>query len=645
MRSSLTDALRSEGSERGGATFPMIALSDRPVTNRSRISRVHGVLIAAATLGVYANSCTGPFIIDDLSGIVENPDIRHFNGWYNTIAVSHNSTISGRPLMWATLALNYAVNGLEVWGYHAVNVLLHIACALLLFAIIRRTLSLPYWRGRFDEPTGGRLAFAITMLWAVHPLLTESVTYVSERMELLSGLFYLLTLYGAMRWWDSRRRMWAVGAILACTMGLLAKEQAATAPVMVGAYDYVFLSGSVAKSLKKNAGLYFGLVATWTIFLILTSFGPRAGTVGFGLEISSLDYLRTQAGVLAHYLYLCFWPHPLCISYLDWPIVRSWLESAPSGIFILALLALTCWGLWRRSWAGFAGAWCFVLLGPSSSIVPITTEIAAERRMYLPLAAVASLVVGIVYALGVSTTFFTSAARGRIRLAARLLFAAAWITLGTRTLQRNSLFASSTGVLRETLSARPTDELARGALMETLARERRVDEARSLFVEGLRLKPNSISMYYTWGEIMAMAGEADDAIAMFREIIARDPGHHRAHLRLGVLLMRRGDAMEAVEHLSRGVREGAEYYASYNNLGVALAAVGRTDEAVAAFRTAIRLNPSFADACLNLGRVYIEQGRLPEAVQLLEKAVNLAPDDDEARSALRQARARSGSGI
>jgi Flp pilus assembly protein TadD len=568
----------------------MIALSDRPATNRSRISRVYGVLIAAATLGVYANSCTGPFIIDDLPGIVGNPDIRHFGGWYSTIAVNLNSAISGRPLMWLTLALNYAAGELNVWGYHALNVVLHLGSSLLVFGVVRRTLLLERWGMLFDAGLAAGLASAITLVWAVHPLLTESVVYVSSRPELLAGFFCLLTLYSSIRAWGAAcPRGWIVGAILACAMGLLAKEQAATAPVIVAAYDYVFISGSVAKSFKKNAGLYLGLLSTWTIFVILISFGPRAGTVGFGLEISSLDYLRTQAGVLTHYLYLCFWPHPLRISYWDWPIVGSWLESAPPGVFILALLALTCWGLWRRSWAGFAGAWCFVLLGPTSSIVPITTEIAAERRMYLPLAAVVSLVIGGVYALGVSTRSFTSAARRRVRLAGRLLFAAVWITLGTRTLQRNSLFASSTGVLRETLSARPTDELARGALMETLAREGHVDEARSLFVEGLRLKPNSASMYYTWGEIMAMVGETGDAIAMFREIIARDPGHHRAHRRLGVLLMQRGDAMEAVEHLSRGVQEGAEYYASYNNLGVALAAVGRTDDAVAAFRTAIRL--------------------------------------------------------
>jgi len=601
-------------------------------------------LICAGTLAVYANSCNGPFIIDDLAGIVGNPDIRHFSGLYNTIAVSHNSTISGRPLMWLTLFLNYSYGGLNVWGYHAVNVLLHLGNALLLFEIIRRTLLLDYWCGHFDGRSSGLLAFAVTILWAVHPLLTESVTYVSERMELLSGLFSLLTLYAAIRWWDTHRRPWAVGGILACAVGLLAKEQVATAPIVVAAYDYVFVSGSVARAVKKSAGLYLGLLATWTVLFVITSFGPRAGTVGFDLEISSADYLRTQAGVLVHYLRLCFWPHPLCISYLGWPIVGSWMESARPGLFVLALLALTGFALWKRSWTGFAGAWCFIVLAPSSSIVPITTEIVAERRMYLPLAAVIALVIGALYALRLNIASVAHTAGRHIRIAGWALLMTIWIALGWRTVQRNALFASSTGVLHETLSARPVDELARGALMETLARENRVDEARALFVEGLRLKPDSISMYYNWGEIMAMVNRTDDAIAMFRKLIELNPAHHRAHLRLGVLLMQRGDAQDAVEHLSRGVREAPEHFASYNNLGVALAAVGRTDEAIAAFRTAIRLNPYFADGLLNLGRLLLEQGRLPEAVQMLERAVALAPDDEEARTALRHAHERNGGG-
>lgn len=593
-----------------------------------------------AGLIVYANSCTGPFIIDDYPAVVENPDIRHWGGWWETIAVSHNSTISGRPLMWLTLTINYAIHDLDVWGYHAVNVGLHVVCMLLAYGIIRRTLLLPFWRDRFTNRAASIISAFIALLWGVHPLLTETVVYVSQRMELLAGAFYLLTLYACIRAWDSQKTSWYGVAIASTAIGLLAKEQVASAPVAALVYDCVFISGNLWAALRRHKKLYVGLSATWSIFIFLTSFGPRSAAVGFNLGMSSADYLRTQAGVLTHYLRLSFWPHPLCISYADWPVEHSWARSAPQGLMILALLGLTIWLLSRRSWIGFAGAWFFLILAPSSSVVPIITEIAAERRMYLPLLTIVSVSV----AFGV---WMLSLAQSRwhskyVTFGMGVIGFLIITSAAAGTMRRNRDFQTAEGILGATLAARPGDELARGALMQEFAMRGELDRAKALYREGLAHDPNSQSVRYNWGECLVIAREPDAAIGEFQDLVRNHPENVRARRRLGQLLMSRGRAAEAVDHLQAGLWKSPEYFAGYNNLGVALFTIGRNKEAIAAFQTALELNPQFADAYYNLAGVLMQEQKWEDARDQLARGVELSVNDLTMRADLAKALEKSG---
>lgn len=606
-----------------------------------RVTRAIPLILIAAGFGVYANSCSGPFIIDDLAGIVENPDIRHWGGWWNTIAVSLNSTISGRPLMWFTLAVNYWWHGLDVWGYHAVNVCLHVSCMLLTFGILRRTMLLPYWKGSFDNRSAAVTAGVMTALWGVHPLLTETVVYVSQRMELLSGLFYLLTLYFSIRAWDSKAIVLHVAAVASAAIGLLAKEQVASAPIAVILFDSVFVFGSLFAALRARALFYLGLASTWMIFVVLTSYGPRSAAVGFDLGVSAADYLRTQAGVLVHYLRLSVWPDPLCISYADWPIQHSWAASALPGLFILALLFLTVYALWKRSWMGYAGAWFFLILGPSSSFVPIITEIAAERRMYLPLISIIALAVagGVVVVRQMAGRLAgPRIARPLVASITLLVFAGA----AGATLHRNTQFRTTEAILGATLIARPEDELVRGALMQDAALRGDMDQAHKLFQDGLRVNPKSESVHYNWGECLAMTGNVDAAIEQFRLLLTLNAENHRAQRRLGMLLMQTGRAAEAVDQLAAGLWKAPEYFSGYNNLGVAQASLNRNDEAVASFQTAIELNPRFADAYFNLGSVLIRLERLTEAKSALQQAVQLSPHDITIRMLFAEVLEKSG---
>ncbi len=238
-------------------------------------------------------------------------------------------------------------------------------------------------------------------IWALHPLQTEAVIYITQRTELLVGLFYLATLYASLRYWRANSRgtriTWCSFAFLSCLAGMASKEVMVTAPVMVLLFELIFVAGTFRQALRKSAPLYCGLFASWGLLLALNIGGPRSGTAGFDLGISVFTWWLTQAKVLWLYLKLVIWPYPLVIHYqipyltslsVAWPWL---LGSMTLGLFVLVLV-------YRRASLGYVLAWVIVILSPTL-LVPITTEVAAERRMYLPLAALVVMFVASGYQL------------------------------------------------------------------------------------------------------------------------------------------------------------------------------------------------------------------------------------------------------
>ena len=199
---------------------------------------------------------------------------------------------------------------MNVWGYHAVNLAIHVLAAWTLFGVTRRTLLLPPLHYRFGL-AATPLALAVAMLWTLHPLQTEAVTYVIQRTEALAGLFYLLVLYCVVRGAMSTRSIfWYIAATVSCLLGMATKEVMATAPLLVLLYDRTFLAGSFREALRRRFGLYLALAATWTVVpALLFSTGFYGGTAGFAVQkFTWWSYLLTQSGVIVHYLRLAFWP-------------------------------------------------------------------------------------------------------------------------------------------------------------------------------------------------------------------------------------------------------------------------------------------------------------------------------------------------
>jgi len=348
------------------------------------------VIVLAGAL-TYANSLSGPLLFDDQSAILDNLQIRHLWPLLDAFTGPRHGVLTSRPIVNLSFAINYAIGGLSVRGYHVGNVSLHILSALVLFAIVRTTLATPKLRDRFAPASNG-LALACALVWMVHPLQTESVDYVTQRTELMMGLFYLLTLYFSIRAAGaSAPDRWQAAAIVSCLIGMGCKESMVTAPVIIVLYDRIFIFDSLRATFRSRKTLYGGLALAWIEFaaLMITS---QPKSVGFSAGVSPWTYLLNQAPMIVQYLTLTVWPHALVLDYgLPRQLVLT--DVLAPGALVVTLIMLTAWALAVRPPIGFLGAWFFITLAPASSLVPIVTEVGAERRMYLPLAGLVALAV------------------------------------------------------------------------------------------------------------------------------------------------------------------------------------------------------------------------------------------------------------
>lgn len=572
--------------------------------------------IVAAGLAVYANSFTGPFLFDDLEGIAENTSIRRPWMLSEVFSPPRNSSVAGRPVANLTLALNYAVGGVEPRGYHVVNLFIHLCAGLVLFGIVRRTLESRRLREEYSSAAAG-LATAAALLWVVHPLQTESVTYVIQRVESLMGLFYLLTLYAVIRYVARPGIGWYAVAVVSCALGMATKEVMATAPVVVLLCDRTFVAGTFRDALRQRWRLYAGLAVTWLILAGLVAGAPRGLSAGIGVKgVSPLTYGTTQLGVVVHYLRLSLWPQPLCLDYA-WPLITPARDAVGPGLIIGALLAGTAWAMVWRPAMGFLGAWFFLILAPTSSFVTIK-DAAFEHRMYLPLASV------VVFVAVVAESILRGTSPRRRRAIAVGLVVLAGTGLGWATIARNRDYQSDLRMWTDVVHQRPRNPRGYFALGRTCTSLGLLDEAIGHYHNALKLDPDDARTYNNLAVAYSRQGRKEDAIREYEKALSIDPAHAGVHSNLGVLLADQGRYEEAIVHYQAAIQANP-WAGTYNNLGNALAKVGRLEEATETYRAALRLEPESANTRNNVAALLAQQGRDEEAVKEYAEAVRLAP--------------------
>ncbi len=581
-------------------------------------------LLVAAGLAVYANSFNGPFIFDDVPSIPDNPHIRSLWPIGDAMTAPSQTSLDGRPVAAFSFALNYAVGGLRVWTYHAFNFTLHLLAGFLLFGILRRTFAGHRLKERYGA-TAHWLALAIALVWVVHPLASETVDYIVQRTELLMGLFFLLTLYCAIRGAETPRgRGWEIASVAASALGMASKEVMVSAPLIVLLYDRTFLFKSFREAIWRRWKLYLGLASTWLILAALMAPAPRSQSVGVRFsQLTPWQYLLTQNNVILHYLRLSFWPHPLVLDYHDWPIAQTTADVVPGLFILLGLLGATAWALRRNSPAAFPAALFFLILAPTSSFVPIITEVAAERRMYLPLAGILALIL----VSGWHLLHRLSVSKPARRWISGGVIISLVIGLGLGTIRRNWDYRSDLAIWSDTVAKHPGNSRAHNNLGLSLVNEGQVENGIAHYTEALRLSPDYVDAFINLGAALAATGRYDEAIQKYTAALALKPDDARAHTNLGNALSHQGRMKEALEHHAQALRFKPGSPEVHNNFGAALMEQGRSDEAIFQYAETLRLKPEFPEAHSNLGIVYTSQGKFDEAISHFQQALRLKPNN------------------
>jgi len=576
----------------------------RTARHEDALNTWRAALILAAIVAAYANSLEGPFVLDDQASVVQNGDIRDLGRLDRVLQPQPDSPVAGRPLVNLSFALDFAIGGLDVTGYHVVNVAWHVACAWLLFAVVRRTLELPRVRARVAVPPAD-VALAAALLWAVHPLTSEVVDYITQRTESMMAFFALLTLYAALRAHDAARRRWTALAVLACLAGTVCKETIAVVPLLVVLHDRVFAFESWGEAVRARGRLYLGLAASWLVLAGLVSSGPRAAVSGSDAGVPVWTYLLNQAVVIVDYVRLTAWPSNLVVFY-GWPEMLSLGDVLPQVVVVVALLALTGVALVKAPYVGYLGAWVFVTLAPTSSFVPIATEVGAERRMYLPLMALAVLAAVAVHALAARVP----GPRRLVRAAAAVALAAIVVALAMATVRRNAEYASAIALAQTVVDRRPT-----------------------------------AVAHHILGEQLGLAGRRAEAEAALRTAVSL--GNSRARYQLAALLTEGQRFAEAADQLqafiaTAGVRQPMRWLdpplldvlTARLMLARIRAADGQWDEVAAQARAVLTAAPRHPEAQRLLGAAFFNTQQWPEAIATLRGYLSTRPGDVRARTDL-----------
>jgi tetratricopeptide (TPR) repeat protein len=547
-----------------------------------------GPIAAIVSLGLlaYANAFHATFAFDDYTQILKNPLLRDVGNFL--VRSAGYDALPNRYVAYLTFALNHRLGGLEPTGWHAFNVAIHLANALLVYALAILSFRTPLLRRSALAPSSRAVAFVAAALFVAHPIQTEAVTYVVQRITSLATTFYLLALVQYVAWrlgeeCGAQGRTLGLlryaGAIATAVVAMKTKEIAFTWPAAVLLYEVTCFG---RPGWRRLAWLVPVFATALVIPLALVQFGasPANALAAAGevtrvqTAMSRWDYLTTQISVIATYLRLLLLPVGQNLDH-QYPVYRSLLEPRVlASLALLVALAAAAVALFRARTldpavrlVALGVAWFFVTLSVESSVIPIV-DVILEHRLYLP-----------------SAGLFIGVAAGALLLARRV--------------------SPGRGVALA----------VRGALVVIVA-----------------LAVGTFARNRVWA----------DEVSLWSDVVAKSPGKSRPHCNLGGALGKVGRPEEAIPELREAIRLDPSYVEAYNNLGVSLAETGRREEGLAVLEQAARVEPEHADTYYNLGRIQATLGRYDGAVQLFARAIGLRSDYPEAYANLGAALNRLG---
>jgi len=640
------------------------------------------LLITAAGSLCYAGTLDAPFIFDDFTNIVDNAHIRLSEIRLDAIAeAGWQSPSHRRPVANISFALNYLFGGYDVRGFHIANIFIHIINSLLVYAF-----SLALLRDRVDAGAGNRLrnslpfdrhglSYGIPLLagliFAIHPVQIQSVTYIVQRMNSLATLFYLASflLYrsGRITLAQPKRYLpWSVG-FLFWILALGAKEIAITLPVAVGLYEWFIVRDLRIGWTRIHAIAVAGVICLLaTVTAIVVGESVYSGIISSyeGRDFGIMQRLLTQPGVIVLYISLVLFPHPSRLNLLH-PVTVSEsvidpLSTLYAMVLILVLIATAAVFARRYRLFSFCTFWFFLHMIVESTVIGL--EMIYEHRLYLPMVGVSFLSAYAFYAL-----------LHRKRLWLGTVGVSIVVLLGSATVARNQIWLDNGILWQDVLSKHPDSHRAHNNLGIIHKDEGNSEKAAYHYRKALGIKPNAnahnnlgvildkqgklseaiphyesalllrtrfAEAHNNYGVVLEKLDRFPEAIEHFLEALDIKPTYVEAYVNLGTALVRQGNLKGAVAAFTSAMDLDPENAGVHNNLGIALEKQGKINQAKAAYKQAIALDPEYGEAYNNLGIVLAKEGEYAEAVGYFSEALRIHPDREETRRNLGLVRKR-----
>ena len=668
-----------------------------PLVASARGVILAGGLIVVAAVAAYHNAFAAAFVFDDASAILKNPTIRHLWPVWDTLSPPvTGGGVCGRPLVNFSFAVNYAISGTNVWSYHLLNLIIHVLAGLTLFGVVRRTLGQPVLRERFGADALP-LAAVAALLWTVHPLQTESVTFVVQRNEALVGLFYLLTLYGLIRSHETPTPEHVLpwtGDLLAQGVAASASERTANvgptrpfdklrAPSLPRGWRWwprgmrwfvAFDAGPPALARPLRSGFARSGACWVAVSVVACLLGAASKEVIVTAPVVALLYDRTflagsfreawrrrwalYAGLAGSWILLGFLMAGSAKR--DGTVgfglgVSSWDYALTQCRAIVMYLQLCVWPhplvldygtsvvhsageVWPQATAVLA------LLGIAIWALVKTPRIGFLAAAFFAILAPSSSVVPLISQTMAEhrlylplATVVLAAVCGLHALIGRRSLSLGLVLAGALallTLLRNEAYRTELSLWSDTVAKRPANARAHFNLGQSLLVLRRLPEARTQFEEALQIQPNFADAHNNLGNALFLAGHMADAEVHYRAALRLQPDSAEIHNNVGNVLLMSGNTEAAVAEYAQVLRIDPGYIKARNNLGYALRFLGRTPEAIAQFEEVLRTVPDSAEAHNNLGETLLLLGRRTEAAQQFDLALRFQPDYAKARSNL-----------
>jgi len=589
------------------------------------------VLLLIVLLGglLYANTLDVPFIFDDETSIRDNPSIR----WSaislaNLSAATRESPAPHRPLAYASFALNHMVHGYRLPGYHLVNMAVHILAGIFLFLLIRRTLALPLFRGRYRRPD--LLALFAALLWFVNPLQTQSVTYVVQRMNSMAAMFTLLAL---LLYLQGRTRIedglpgwpWFTGCAAAGLLGCATKEIAATLPLAILLYEYFFLQ-DLDRSWLRRAVPWIGVLLAVTLVLALVFLGSSpVQRIQDSYEFRDFTMgqrLLTQPRVVLQYLTLFVVPHPSRLN-LDHHVETSTsllqpVSTLPSLLALAGLLIAAAWLARRHRLLAFTIFWFLGNLVIESSAIAL--EMMFEHRAYMPTMLVPLALLSLCWPRTGRTT------------AAVVVLTLLTLVLSAWTIQRNATWTDRLTLWQDVVRKSPYKLRAHNNLSALAIDLNRSDLALQHAGQAIQIAPGNADAHYNHGTALLRAGRLEEAAASLQEALRHDPLKARAHTNLGGIRFQQGNLERAMACWEAALAVDPDDVLANHNCAVQYENRGEYDRAIIHFRRYLARETGAVKIRLRVAALLERQGWAAEAADEYRRILAEEPNNNEARA-------------